>query len=72
MKKLLLLFLLSLSVFTVSAQNATKTAALDGRNEIQLNALYLILGALELNYEYVLNEESGLGVSVFLPIDEDI
>lgn len=40
-------------------------------NEVKLNALYLVLGAIDLNYEYLLNEESGLGVDVFVPFDDD-
>ncbi|MEO0572031.1 MAG: DUF3575 domain-containing protein [Bacteroidota bacterium] len=72
MKKVFLLVLLGLYISTVFAQNQAKAVALDNNNEIRLNALYLILGAIEVDYEYVLNDESGLGVSVFLPIDEDI
>lgn len=41
-------------------------------NEVKLNGLYLVLGALEVTYERTINEESGVGVSVFLPIDKDI
>ncbi len=41
-------------------------------NEIKLNALYLVIGAFDLTYEHLLNDESGLGVDVFIPFDEDI
>tara|TARA_R110002049_G_scaffold289046_1_gene471751 strand:+ start:80 stop:568 length:489 start_codon:yes stop_codon:yes gene_type:complete len=41
-------------------------------NEVKLNGLFLIAGALELTYERTLNEESGIGVSVFIPIDNEI
>lgn len=41
-------------------------------NEIKLNGLFLVLGAFEVTYERTLNEKSGLGISVFLPIDDDV
>jgi hypothetical protein len=40
--------------------------------EIKLNALFLILGAFEIEYEQLINEESSYGVSLFLPIDSEI
>jgi len=42
------------------------------QNEIKLNGLYLVIGAFEVTYERLLNEESAIGVNVFLPFDEDI
>jgi hypothetical protein len=41
-------------------------------NEIKLNGLYLVVGAFEVNYERTLNEESGVGLNVFIPFDEDL
>ncbi|MBT8218391.1 MAG: DUF3575 domain-containing protein [Bacteroidia bacterium] len=35
-----------------------------GKNEVKLNALYLLIGAFEASYEYNLNEESSLGASL--------
>ena len=43
-----------------------------GLHEAKLNALVLVLGAVEVQYEYLLNEESGLGISVFLPYDKEV
>lgn len=40
------------------------------KNELKGNALFLILGSLEITYERILNEESGLGISVSVPIDK--
>ncbi len=81
MKSLILFCLLIFSISTtVNAQNDTQTneaqeTAADNNvqrtNEIKLNALFLILGGFEVGYEYLLNDESGLGVSVFLPISDD-
>ena len=41
------------------------------KNEVKVNALYFILGALEVNYERLLNEESGVGISVATLVDTD-
>ncbi|WP_111682389.1 DUF3575 domain-containing protein [Winogradskyella tangerina] len=41
-------------------------------NEIKLNALYLVIGSFDFTYEYLINEESGVGVNAFIPFDEDI
>ena len=40
-------------------------------NEIKLNALYAVVGAIEVNYERTLNKRSAVGLSVFLPYDKD-
>ena len=42
------------------------------QNELKVNGLYLVIGAFDVTYEYLLNEESGLGINVFLPYDSDI
>jgi hypothetical protein len=40
------------------------------RNELKGNALFLVLGAVEVTYERILNEDTGLGVSVFFVEDD--
>lgn len=42
------------------------------KNELKLNGLYLVAGAFDVTYERALNDESGLGLNLFLPFDEDI
>lgn len=42
------------------------------RNELKINAPFLVAGALEIDYEKLLNEESGVGVSVFLGLDDEV
>lgn len=42
------------------------------RNELKINAPFLVAGALEIDYEKLLNDESGVGVSVFLGLDNEI
>jgi hypothetical protein len=67
MKKLLLLTLLSISLCSFG-QDKPITKFI--KNEYKINALELIAGAFDVGYEHVLNEESALGVSLFLPISD--
>ncbi|RIA08420.1 uncharacterized protein DUF3575 [Flavobacteriaceae bacterium MAR_2010_72] len=71
MKQILIVLALLISVITLQAQN-DDFQNVDRKNEVKLNALYLVLGAFEGTYEHLLNEESGIGVSLFLPIDADV
>ena len=72
MKKSYLLFVtLLLSCFAIQAQEENIELTQD-KNEVKLNALYLVLGAFDLTYEHLLNEESGVGINIFLPFDEDV
>ena len=41
------------------------------RNKIKGNALFLVLGAAEVTYERLINEDSGFGVSLFFVKDDD-
>lgn len=66
---LLITFLVSSSVF---AQETTAIETTKNFNELKLNGLFLVIGALEVTYERTLNEESAIGISVFLPIDNDV
>ena len=68
MKKILLLAVLVLTVFSVTAQENIDTKEKNTTknfNEVKLNGLFLVLGALELTYERTLNEESAVGMSFF-------
>ena len=69
MKKLILIFALFCSLMGFSQE--TEETKLK-QNEIKLNGLYLVLGAFEGTYERILNDESSLGVSLFIPFDADI
>ncbi|MBN4057903.1 DUF3575 domain-containing protein [Olleya sp. AH-315-K02] len=66
MKNAILLSFFILTIFSINAQNNDKV------NEVKLNGLFLVLGAVEITYERLLNDESGVGISVFLPIDNDV
>jgi hypothetical protein len=72
MKKIILVSFLFLSIIAVNAQEEAPIKDVQKQNEIKLNGLYLVLGAFEGTYEHLLNEESGVGVSVFLPFDDDV
>lgn len=41
-------------------------------NEVKINALFLVVGAFDVTYERLLNQESGVGLNVFIPYDSDI
>ena len=74
MKKSLLLILvfLLLSYTSFSQETSQENSNNQNFNELKLNGLFLVIGALEVTYERILNEESGLGISVFLPIDNSV
>ena len=74
MKKTFIILIVTLLISSNMFSQEDKGSNLENNNfnELKLNALFLILGALEVTYERTLNEESGIGVSVFLPIDNDV
>lgn len=72
MKKILLICFGLLIASKSYAQEPENASENNNSSEVKLNALYLVLGAFEGTYEYLLNEESGIGVSVFLPFDDEI
>ena len=66
MKKLLFLLCLCCLTFGYGQEKVDFP-----KNEIKGNALFLVLGAVEITYERILNEDSGLGVSLFFINEED-
>lgn len=69
MKKLLLF--LCMASFTFGYGQVEKQIDFK-RNELKGNAIFLVAGALEITYERLLNEESGVGISLFVPYDDSI
>lgn len=63
MKKLTLFLYLITFSFSYSQDKETFDFK---KNELKGNALFLIIGAAEITYERLLNEESGVGVSLFV------
>lgn len=52
--------------------NSAQTSNLFGKNEFKINALFLILGAADLHYERILNEESSIGTRMLVTLDDEI
>lgn len=71
MKKLLLLALLGLFTLNGIAQDQPTSNALK-LNEVRINALYTLFGLPDFTYERILNEESAIGISVAIAIDNNI
>lgn len=67
--KYLMTTLFVLGALFVAAQ---EEADVSKRSEIKVNGLYLLLGGVELDYEYMLNEESSIGVSFTSFFDDDV
>lgn len=77
MKKILItVFILCISISTFAQESVTKEnekiETLTKRHEVKLNLLYSILGLPEISYEYLLNEESSVGMSLLFRLDKDI
>ena len=68
MKKLIIVIFFFSYLTTYSQE---KTAPDFKKNELKGNALFLVLGAVEVSYERILNEDTGLGVSVFFVAEDD-
>ncbi|MGL2993051.1 DUF3575 domain-containing protein [Flavobacterium sp. TSSA_36] len=69
MKKILLFLTLALSLSGLSQENEAVSFK---KNEMKVNAAFLVAGALDVSYERIINEESAFGASLFLAIDDDI
>ena len=69
MKKFFILLCLSSFLFGFSQEKETVDFK---RNELKGNALMLVAGAVEFTYERLLNEESAVGVSLFVSYDNNI
>lgn len=68
MKKLIVLLCFSSFLSGYSQQKEVPDFK---KNELKGNALFLVLGAVEVTYERILNEDTGLGVSVFFVAEDD-
>jgi hypothetical protein len=69
MKSLFLVIVMLFSFFVVNAQNDNSEN--EKKNELKLNVLLPLTGALEGTYERNLNKKSSLGVSVFTVFNND-
>ncbi|MGB2759057.1 MAG: DUF3575 domain-containing protein [Maribacter stanieri] len=71
MKKIILFCICLLSVSIYSQHVDDQIITSDKNQELKINGLFLILGAIELDYQYLLNEESGIGVDVLFTYDDE-
>ena len=72
MHKILILFgSLIITTQVYCQENTVSDQILSGKNEIKINGLFLILGAIEVNYEYLVNDETGLGIDVLVVLDNE-
>nr|WP_315175090.1 DUF3575 domain-containing protein [uncultured Flavobacterium sp.] len=69
MKKILVLLALGFSMSGIAQETETVSSK---KNEMKVNALFLVAGALEVSYERIISDESAFGASLFLAIDDDI
>ena len=72
MKKTPIVIAMLFSLIGFSQENQENEESLFKQNEVKINGLYLVIGAFEGTYERLLNEESGVGISLFIPIENDI
>jgi hypothetical protein len=70
-KNFLLLVFLAFSLFTFSQENKGINNPLEDKNELKINGLFIILGAIEVDYEYLINEESGFGIDALIAFDDE-
>ena len=68
MKKLFILICLTFSLFGYGQEIQTIDFK---RNELKGNALLLVIGAGEFTYERLLNEDSGVGISLFFVAEDE-
>lgn len=71
MKHCIFGFLTLFAVMGSQAQSDSISKKDSGNNEIKLNAIMLLFGAFEPSYEYNLSESSSVGISLFIPFDDD-
>ena len=69
MKKYGLAFLMLFAVITSHAQEDLIEPPKGAKNEVKINALFLLLGVFETSYERNLSEDSSLGISLLIPFD---
>ncbi|MDF4201541.1 DUF3575 domain-containing protein [Maribacter sp. SA7] len=71
MKKYIL-YCICLMTITMYSQDVDDTfTTSEARHELKINGLFLILGAIEVDYQYLLNEESAIGVDVLFAFDDE-
>lgn len=68
MKNFLLIAVFFVSTFGFGQD---KSNPIISKDELKINAIFLLAGSLEVGYERVLNEESAIGASLLFPFSND-
>jgi hypothetical protein len=71
MKKFILSCFCLFSLFSHSQDQVDGYTTSEEQNELKINGLFLILGAIEVDYQYLLNDESALGIDVLFAFDDE-
>lgn len=74
MKKIIVFAFFSFLCLQINAQRNKQFSDVERtskRHEIKLNALTSILAIPEVSYEYLLNDESGIGASILIGLNDD-
>lgn len=66
-----LIVLLSLITFNFGFSQEQEVELLK-KNELKINAIFLIAGALDVSYERLLTEESGVGGAIFIALTDEL
>jgi hypothetical protein len=69
MKKIIIVFAFSILCLKGFGQKENETSDFK-KNEIKINALYLVLGAFDATYERAINDESSFGTSITFLLDK--
>lgn len=69
MKKTFLLVIILFAFYSVNAQSVTEADPYQKNNEIKLNLISPLFGAVEAGYERHLNKNSSMGISAFFVYD---
>ncbi|MEP3372712.1 MAG: DUF3575 domain-containing protein [Maribacter dokdonensis] len=71
MNKFILSCFCLFSLFLHSQDQVDGYTTSEEQNELKINGLFLILGAIEVDYQYLLNDESALGIDVLFAFDDE-
>ncbi|WP_026754172.1 DUF3575 domain-containing protein [Sediminibacter sp. Hel_I_10] len=73
MKKIVFCALmLCVTLSALSQEDTTAPDVYEKYNEVKINGIFLLIGAIEASYERNLSESSSVGISAFVPFDVDI
>ncbi|HEX8270924.1 MAG TPA: DUF3575 domain-containing protein [Flavobacterium sp.] len=70
MKKIMFCTLMAWSCLSYAQE--TETPPIERRDEVKINALLMILGAIEVGYEHTLSHESAFGITGLYGFDDDL